>query len=513
MSEQNIPQNMQQSTDSELMGGAGFESEAPEQNTSEKKATLQAKPRKSDEMKRNFMAVFGHGPGKFALISVLTVVVIGLAFGYRGLTEKKEVAANKAKMDMPNAPAPEVGVGPVSDREAARRAEAASHEAEKAAAQGKTYQPGFDPNIVAAQGSATGSPAQFNVAGAPPSPQGGTAQQQPINPTGSVTAPQQPVQITVPAGQATASTTGSAANPQRQSQNNNGQQQSQSEQQAATRRDQEYQAAKTERDKYVNVMREQVLKQVSGLLGEGQQQAQGGLNAVGAYSAVSYYPSASIGANAQGSAGVKTGITPVIPEKTKTADGLSIGDSKGKRLIKTGNMMYATLDSEVNTDDGGEVLATIRGGKWDNAKLIGRIEQSPNNIRLKFSILAPQDDRQTMRISAVALREEDAKQGVAETIDHHTLSRYTSLAAASLMAGIGRAYSTPTGTTIISNGQVITTTEEPTTKRIVGSAIGEMGTAISGEVRRGFNRPSTYATPAQHGFGLFFLQDVYDQSN
>lgn len=502
MSEQNTPQNAQQPNESELMGGAGFESEAPAQEAAGKTST-QSKPRKSDEMKRNFLAVFGHGPGKFALIAILAVVLVGLALGYRGLTAKKAEAGNTSKMDVPNAPTPEVGVGPVSDREAARRAEAASLEAEKAAAQGKTYQPGFDPHIVAAnqdQAAAQNTPAQFNV-GAPPSPKGGAAQQQ-------------AVPITVPAGQATASTTGSATNPQQQAQSGQTaqQQQSQAEQQAATRREQEYQAAKTERDKYVNTMREQVLKQVTGLFGDGQQQAQ--VNAVGAYSAVSYYPvNAGNGANGQGNAAVKTGITPVIPEKAKTADGLSIGDSKGKMLIKTGNMMYATLDSEINTDDGGEVLATVRGGKWDGAKLIGRIEQSPNNIRAKFSILAPQDSRATMRISAVALREEDAKQGVAENIDYHTLSRYTSLGVASLLSGYGKAYAIPAGTSIVSNGTVITTTEDPTNKRVVASVVGEMGTAIAGEIRRGFNRPTTYSTPAQHGFGLFFLQDVYDQSN
>lgn len=500
MSEQNSPQNEQQPNESELMGGAGFESEAPAQEAAGKPST-QPKPRKSDEMKRNFLAVFGHGPGKFALIAIIAVVLIGLALGYRGLTAKKADAGNTSKMDVPNAPIPEVGVGPVSDREAARRAQAASLEAAKAAAQGQTYQPGFDPNIVAAnQGqTAPNAPAQFNV-GAPPSPQGGAAQQQ-------------AVPITVPAGQATASSTGSATNPQQHTPNGQtAQQQSQAEQQAATRREQEYQAAKTERDKYINAMREQVLKQVTGLFGDGQQQAQ--VNAVGAYSAVSYYPvNAGNGANGQGNTAVKTGITPVIPEKAKTTDGLSIGDSKGKMLIKTGNMMYATLDSEVNTDDGGEVLATVRGGKYDGAKLIGRIEQSPNNIRAKFSILAPQDSRATMRISAVALREEDAKQGVAENIDYHTLSRYTSLGVASLLSGYGKAYAIPAGTSIVSNGTVVTTTEDPTNKRVVASVVGEMGTAIAGEIRRGFNRPTTYSTPAQHGFGLFFLQDVYDQSN
>lgn len=53
----------------------------------------------------------------------------------------------------------------------------------------------------------------------------------------------------------------------------------------------------------------------------------------------------------------------------------AVGDTDRELLIKTGTIMYATLDAEVNTDDGGDVLATIRGGKWNGSKLIGKIEQ------------------------------------------------------------------------------------------------------------------------------------------
>lgn len=116
---------------------------------------------------------------------------------------------------------------------------------------------------------------------------------------------------------------------------------------------------------------------------------------------------------------------------------------------------------------------------------------------MKFTILAPpvNDSRPTMRISAVALREDDAKQGIAETKDHHTMERYFALGAASLLSGYGRAYQQTAGTTIISpSGVVAQTTTEPSTKQVIGSSVGEMGTAIASEVRRG----STVLLPTQH---------------
>ena len=312
----------------------------------------------------------------------------------------------------------------------------------------------------------------------------------------------------MPTGQATANQAGAAPQgTQYQGQGQNAQQNAQAEQQARQRLEQELKQAQAERDKYVAAMKEQVLKQAQSLFGEA---GQGGLNAQGSYSTVSYYPVNRNNGGGQGGAGAGTATGP-LPGMTRTAPD-TLGDPSAKLLIKTGNMMYATLDSEVNTDDGGDVLATIRGGKWDGAKIIGRVEQGPNNIRLKFSTMAPQDGRPTMRINAVALREEDAKQGVADDIDHHTFERYTSLAVASLLSGYGRAYSTPIGTTVISpGGTVSTTTTEPTNKQVIGMAVGEMGQAMAQEIRRGFNRPTTYSTPAQKGFGLFFMQDVHEQ--
>ena len=69
MSEQNTPQNPQPSD--EIVGGAGFEAEGVNQEQGQGgqgEAQAQPKPApkrsKSDEMKRNFNAVFGHGVGK-----------------------------------------------------------------------------------------------------------------------------------------------------------------------------------------------------------------------------------------------------------------------------------------------------------------------------------------------------------------------------------------------------------------------------------------------------------------
>jgi len=442
------------------------------------------KARKSDEMQRNLRAVFGSGVGKISLIAAGLVVLALGALAYNGMSSKSAPAGKASTVDVPNAPQPEVSIDPISTAEAERRAQRSSLEAEQAAERGMSYQPGFDPNIVQSTGRdlARGQSAQFNVPG------------QPYN-DGN----QRPPEIYIGAGQpsresAQVSQQTGAANAQYQ-------------EQERRRLEEELKKAEEQRDQYVSELKSETLKSIKQLMGESESAK--GFAEKSSFSTVSYYPTERAGSGATGPA-LRTAKEDKDPNAIE-----AVGDTDRALLIKTGTIMYATLDAEVNTDDGGDVLATIRGGKWNGAKLIGKIEQAPDNIRVKFTILAPpvNDPRPTMRISAVALREDDAKQGIAETKDHHTMERYFALGAASLLSGYGRAYQQTAGTTVISpSGVVAQTTTEPSTKQVIGSSVGEMGTAIAGEVRRGFNRPATYATPANKGFGLFFLQDVHDQS-
>ena len=67
----------------------------------------------------------------------------------------------------------------------------------------------------------------------------------------------------------------------------------------------------------------------------------------------------------------------------------------------------------------------------------------------------------------------------------------------------------PSTTTYLTNDGIITTTDQSTNRQALGGALSEMGSAVGSEIRRrGYNQPSTYATPAQKGFMLYFLEDV-----
>ncbi|UXI68335.1 DotG/IcmE/VirB10 family protein [Tahibacter amnicola] len=491
---------------------------------------------KTDEMKRNFMAVFGHGIGRIALVCAALVVAVAGAVGLRQLRSDEKVE-NKAKVDVAVSPRPTVNLEPISEKEAARRTEVSNREAAEAAAQGKAYQPQFDPKVMEAQAKREASNVEFDILGSASASElqpGGAAQTRDTQPT-----------LDEMAAAAAPATSGIARGDVQAQRRVRAQVQIDEQQQAAIAK------AKSDRDDYIAAHTERVMNQVNAVFGDGKEGPNGnGVNETGGYHTLSYAPrraaaAAAAGANgATTAAGVPLGQDPAMlgnlaagtpPAGLPTAPGtmgppaataaaamaagglpggtLPVGGARGVPVIKTGNILYATLDSEVNTDDGGHVLATIRGGVWDGSRLIGQVETAQNNIRINFHTLAPQDERPVLRVNAVALREEDAKQGVAEHTNHHTFSRYTALAVSSLLTGVGRAYQQSTaGTTIIlPNGQVIQTADEIDDRRIIGMALGEVGTNAGREIAKGFDRPPTYRTPANKGLGVYFLADVLAQ--
>lgn len=469
------------------------------------------------DYKARFKTVFGSGFGKLALICSGVAIIVLLGAGIRGLSGGNDQENRSKPSIQPVKPPKQNSVtAPVTESEAQRHEELMAQEALKAERQDKSYQSRFVPNVVPdPERLKVDSSDSFDVA-LDKIEKDYQSRQEKVsrsgNPYGFHHTPTHPSEYTPPpreesvkhirgddarqastpppANARTSSDTRSSASAQRLAQD---------ERQANQKFEQSLKRAQADRDKFVANVRKQALNEAMALI-SGTGSGRGGVNALGSYSSISYYPEETDTSQTAHHAG------------SNGLDSSEFNEHEGHRktLIKTGNMLYATLDSEVNTDDGNLVFATIRGGTWDGAKILGKVEQGNENIRLHFTTLAPQDERPTMKIDAVALREEDAKQGMAEEINHHILSRYSALAVSSLLAGYGRAYEQGAGRTIYSGNNVITQREKPTEREVYGSAVGEMGQAMASEIRRGFNRPSTYSTPANQGFGLYFLADMVE---
>lgn len=188
----------------------------------------------------------------------------------------------------------------------------------------------------------------------------------------------------------------------------------------------------------------------------------------------------------------------------------------GPIMLKAGTILFAVLDTSVNTDEPGPILATIAEGKFRGAKIIGDVQSvtdtssgRPEKVTLNFSTMSPLDADQSISIQGVAVDPDTARTALATDVDHHYLLRYGTLLASSFLTGYAKVISSQ-GTVQTDSGTGSSTTTTPTLsgRQEIFAALGEVGKRIGEATSSYFNTPNTITVEAGTGFGLLLLSDV-----
>lgn len=186
---------------------------------------------------------------------------------------------------------------------------------------------------------------------------------------------------------------------------------------------------------------------------------------------------------------------------------------KEKVLMYAGQQSRAILKSQVNSDHGLEVMATIVNGPLKNSLVVGTATVSEDNMRFTFTKVLRQG-KEEMQISATGREIGTNALGMADQVNKHYIKRVGSLVAAGVLSGVGEAYEQTAGVTSqITGTTVVSTASEPSNKRIAGNVVGEVGDMLSGEFKNGVNRKPTVIADSGKVFNLFFNQNVYDTTN
>ncbi|HAF87632.1 MAG: type IV secretion protein IcmE [Legionellaceae bacterium] len=189
--------------------------------------------------------------------------------------------------------------------------------------------------------------------------------------------------------------------------------------------------------------------------------------------------------------------------------------SSGKALIKTGDILFAVIDTSVNSDEPGPILATIVTGKYKNAKLIGSFTLPTNadKMIISFNTISVPGANKTASINAVAIDANTARTALASTADHHYLLRYGSLFASSFLEGFGNAFQSADTTVTIGGtggGDNITVQNGIGRSALENAVIGlaTVGKAWGQVAQQQFNTPTTVEVYSGTGIGVLFTQDV-----
>nr|WP_019216238.1 type IVB secretion system protein DotG/IcmE [Legionella tunisiensis] len=186
-----------------------------------------------------------------------------------------------------------------------------------------------------------------------------------------------------------------------------------------------------------------------------------------------------------------------------------------KAIVKTGDILFAVLDTSVNSDEPGPILATIVSGKLKGSKLIGSFNLPANadKMVISFNTLSVPGAAKTVTISAYAIDPNTARTALSSSTDHHYLLRYGSLFASSFLEGFGNAFQSANTTVTIGGtggGDNITVQNGIGRSALENAVIGlaTVGKSWGQVAQQQFSRPTTVEVYSGTGLGILFTQDL-----
>lgn len=191
--------------------------------------------------------------------------------------------------------------------------------------------------------------------------------------------------------------------------------------------------------------------------------------------------------------------------------GAGEGGSQGAPLIKAGTIIYAVLDTGINSDfPDSPVLATIVQGQFKGAKLLGKvaITKDQDRVALTFNLMNMEDWTTGKTINAYAIDPDTARTALASNVNYHYFLRYGGLFASSFLQGYASAISNSGATT--SSGIFGTTTTHPTlspSSKIM-TGLGQVGTTLGQSIQSYTSTPPTVKIDPGVSLGILFMQDV-----
>lgn len=182
-------------------------------------------------------------------------------------------------------------------------------------------------------------------------------------------------------------------------------------------------------------------------------------------------------------------------------------------VAKAGSVMFAVLDTGVNSDEESPIMATIVQGKFRGAKLLGEFKRVESRVVLSFKTMSLPALQNSVALNAVAIDENTARTALASDVNNHYMLRYGTLFASSFLTGMSQAISQSgaqvTNPSDNNSGNIWSVTSRnlnPTEKTLV--ALGQVGTQFATALAKHVNTPPTVTVNAGTGLGILFMNDL-----
>jgi type IV secretory pathway VirB10-like protein len=176
--------------------------------------------------------------------------------------------------------------------------------------------------------------------------------------------------------------------------------------------------------------------------------------------------------------------------------------------IKPGDLLYAVIDTGVNSDVPSAVMATVASGKYRDARLLGKFQRFEERLVLAFSnVILPSGER--LQVEAYAVDPSTSEASVASSVDTHFFSRWGGLVASAFLEGLGTAkrysgsQSTVYGGINGTSDQMIWNSYSPADQAWI--AAGKVGEKAGKIMEKNFERPPTVYLESGTPVGILVL--------
>lgn len=176
--------------------------------------------------------------------------------------------------------------------------------------------------------------------------------------------------------------------------------------------------------------------------------------------------------------------------------------------LKPGDLLYAIIDTGVNSDVPSAVMATVAQGKYRNARMLGSFQRHDERMILAFT-RAILPSGQSLQIEAYAVDPGTSEASVASSVDTHFFSRWGGLIASAFLEGLGSAKKFSGATSTMygygnnASDQMVWDKYSPEDQAWI--AAGKVGEKASKIFEKNFDRPPTVYLESGSPVGILIL--------
>lgn len=182
-------------------------------------------------------------------------------------------------------------------------------------------------------------------------------------------------------------------------------------------------------------------------------------------------------------------------------------------ILKAGSIMFAVLDTSINSDEPSPIMARVVTGPLKGARLLGQFTRVDKRVLVSFNLLNDPRLDKSIPVNAVAIDPDTARTAVGGQVNNHYLLRYGTLFASAFLQGLATA-TLQSGATVIPTPlgeRVVYPKLSPAQYLMVGA--GTVGQRYSQVMANNFDRPPTIKIQGGTGVGVLLMSDLMANNN